>query len=100
MWKLSQAALIKNSAKKNNKTIIIGYFSGSISHDPDIKMIEPTLKKILKKYKNVKLLLSGEITPLNFSDELSSQIIYNKFKDWEKLPKTYFQKLLLVLILI
>jgi hypothetical protein len=54
MWKLSQNALIKKSNKKKDDHIIIGYFSGSITHYADIEMIKQPLVKILKEFKNVK----------------------------------------------
>jgi len=86
MWKLSKKALAKKDIKKTGNHIIIGYFSGSISHNPDIEMIKPALFKILKKFRNVKLLFLGELEVSDFN-EFSSQIIYKKFVDWKKLPK-------------
>ena len=62
MWRLSKNALKLKNNKIINDYIIIGYFSGSITHNEDIEMIKSALIKILKKYKNVKLLLSGLIT--------------------------------------
>ncbi len=40
---------------------IIGYFSGSNTHDLDLKSISSGLAEILNKYKNVKLLIAGYI---------------------------------------
>ena len=85
MWKLSQNVLAQK--KKNNSFVIIGYFSGSITHNNDIEMIIPALIKILKKFKNVKLLLSGELTPPQLLKKFSSRIIYKKFIDWKELPE-------------
>ena len=85
MWNLSQEAL-KKKTKKNEK-IIIGYFSGSISHIPDIEMIKPALQKILKEFNNVQLLLLGELKLPNFLKEFSTQIKYEKFKNWKELPE-------------
>ena len=62
MWKLSQKALNKNCNKTKNESIIIGYFSGSITHDSDIEMIKDALIKILNENKNVQLLLLGELS--------------------------------------
>ena len=51
---------LKNEQNKNHTdNIIKGYFSGSISHNPDFEMIGKALAKILKEYKNVKLLILG-----------------------------------------
>jgi len=45
MWKLSQNALKSKLNKKKDNHIIIGYFSGSITHNPDIEMIKKTFNK-------------------------------------------------------
>ena len=88
MWKLSQEALNnKNNTKKNNESIVIGYFSGSISHNPDIEMIKPALVRILKKFKNVKLLFFGLLNISNFSDEFPFQIFNKPFVNWKELPE-------------
>ena len=87
MWKLSENALIKKDSKKDNKHIIIGYFSGSITHNPDIEMIKPVICKILQEFKNVKLLLLGNLSFPNFLKEFSNQIIFKKFLDWKQLPE-------------
>ena len=87
MWKLSENALIKKSKIKISEEIIIGYFSGSISHNSDIKMIIPVLTKILLEFKNVKLLLLGELDLPYELKSFSSQIIKVKFIDWRKLPE-------------
>ena len=86
MWKLSEMALKSSSIKKNKEYLIIGYFSGSNSHYPDIEMIKPALIKIIKEFKNVKLLISGELNITNFMDEFSSQIINKPFVNWKELP--------------
>ena len=85
MWKLSQKALINSKNKTNNESIVIGYFSGSISHNPDLEMIKPALTKILKEFKNVKFLIYGEINT-DLLDEFPKQVKKKSFKDWRKLP--------------
>ena len=87
MFNLSQYALEGKARLKNIDEIIIGYFSGSITHNFDIEMIIPSLIKILTEFKNVKLLFLGEFDiPLNLQ-KFSSQIIKKKFVDWRKLPE-------------
>jgi len=87
MWKLSENALIKKSKMKSSDELIIGYFSGSITHNSDFKMIAPVLKKILLEFKNVKLLLLGDLDlPYELKDFLY-QVIKIKSVDWRKLPE-------------
>ena len=55
MFKLSQHALeIKSTIDKQNE-LLIGYFSGSITHNSDIEIVIPAFLKILQEFKNVKI---------------------------------------------
>ena len=87
MFKLSEYALKEKQKKKNKKEIIIGYFSGSITHKDDIEMIIPALIKILKEFKNIKLLLIGEIEIPNKLKDFIYKIKKRPFVKWNKLPK-------------
>ena len=84
MWKLSQDALINKDITNKNDYIIIGYFSGSISHNSDIEMIMPALLKIIKEFENVKLLFLGQLN-LKSLNEFSSKLIKKPFVDWHEL---------------
>ena len=86
MWKLSQDALIKKVNKKKDEHIIIGYFSGSITHNPDIEMIKEPLIKILTEFKNVQLLLFGYLNFPIFLNDFRSQIVLKNFTNWKELP--------------
>ena len=72
---------------RNVESIIIGYFSGSITHDSDIEMIKEALIKILKENKNVQLLFIGELSEPEYLNEFSSQIIKKTFIDWRELQE-------------
>ena len=87
MWGLSKNALIKKGNKKNGDNVIIGYFSGSITHNSDIEMVKPALFKILKEYDNVKLLFLGELTSQKNFTNYTNKIITKKFTDWRQLPE-------------
>ncbi len=84
MVELSLNAIKKKEAHED---IIMGYLSGSITHNPDIELIKPALMKLMKKYPNVKLKLVGEIDLPKDFQELKDQIIIEPFMDWEYLPK-------------
>ena len=88
MWKLSKRALkLKENQNVSKDYIIIGYFSGSITHNSDIDLIKNALIKILRRYSYVKLLLFGEISYPEYLEEFSKQIILNNFTDWKQLPE-------------
>ena len=73
--------------KTKNESIIIGYFSGSITNHSDIEMIKDALIKILNENKNVKLLLLGELSEPDYLIEFSSQTTKKTFFDWRELPE-------------
>ena len=87
MWSLSKKALRIQNLTKESEHIVVGYFSGSYSHCPDIEMIEPVLFKILKEYKHVQLLLFGLLSLNNLFKNFPSQIIIKNFTYWKELPK-------------
>ena len=87
MFKLSEHALKKKPKNKKTKKIIIGYFSGSITHNDDFEMIIPALIKILQEFKNVKLLIVGEIEINRNLKDFSSNILKKRFVKWNQLPR-------------
>ena len=87
MFKLSQFALEERKKTKKSEEIIIGYFSGSITHNSDIELIIPSLIKILQEFKNVKLLFLGELDLPHDLKGFSSKIIKKPFVVWKKLPR-------------
>lgn len=84
MVELSQEAVRK---KEEHEDMIIGYLSGSITHNPDIELIKPAIIHIMKKYDHVKLKLVGEITLPEDLQEFQERILIDPFVDWEQLPK-------------
>lgn len=81
---------LSESARKNKQShddVIIGYLSGSITHNPDIEYVKPALIKIMNKYKNTKLKLVGEIELPDDLKEFQDRIIVEQFVDWQKLPE-------------
>ena len=85
MWKLSMEAL--ESKKPKDNEIIIGYFSGSDTHNHDFDIVVSAIAKILQNYKNVKLLIVGYLDLPNDLEKFSSQIIKKPFTDWKELIK-------------
>ncbi len=83
MTELSLEA-IKN--KTEHDDVIMGYLSGSITHNPDLELVKPVIIKLLKKHQNLKLKLVGEITLPDDLKEFQEQIIIEPFMDWQQLP--------------
>lgn len=90
MIHLSKLAIDKKS-KKDKNLIYIGYLSGSITHNPDFELIKEPIKKILKEYSNVRLVITGLLDiPKDFED-FSQKIIKKPFVEWRQLPSIISQ---------
>ncbi|WP_342415700.1 glycosyltransferase [Paenibacillus sp. FSL R10-2782] len=66
--------------------VILGYFSGSITHNDDFNLILPVVKKMFEKHNNVYLKVVGI---LDIPEELSAfkdRILFGKFTEWTNLP--------------
>ena len=87
MVKYSETALAEKAEKPGEESVVIGYFSGSITHNADIEMILPALQSVMKKYPQVRLLTVGELEiPVELA-AYSDRIKHAPFVDWKELPK-------------
>lgn len=82
-------AQLKSSHKirRKNKKFVIGYFSGTASHNQDFKTIEIALRTFLKKYKNSYLLIVGYLElPKSLSQfKKERRIIYLPYLQYDRL---------------
>lgn len=85
MVKYSEMAI--EEIEKDDSKIIIGYLSGSITHNDDFKLIMPAIVKILKEYKNVYLKIVGLLDLPNEMNEVKNKIITSPFVDYKELPR-------------
>lgn len=85
MCELSMAA-IKN-VKKDGDKVILGYLSGSITHNPDFELILPSIIKTMEKHDNVYLKIVGLLDIPKELDKYKDRILTAPFVDWEKLPE-------------
>lgn len=72
--------------EKNDDKIIMGYLSGSITHNSDFKLIMPAIIKILKKYENVYLEVVGLLDLPEEMKDVEDKVITAPFMDWKELP--------------
>ena len=85
MWKISQNSQIKRNNEKIQENIVIGYLCETNSPEQELKIVKTVLIKIMQEYKNVKLLLLGDIEIDNFLIDFNDKIIKKTLKDWRKL---------------
>lgn len=72
--------------QKDRSKIVIGYFSGTSTHNEDFKMIAPALTRILDEYPDAYIKLMGRVDPPNELGGYEKQIIYAPYVDWRELP--------------
>ncbi|MEY8413825.1 glycosyltransferase [Lachnospiraceae bacterium 62-26] len=73
--------------ERSDEKIILGYFSGSITHNDDFELLIPVIDELMAKYSNVYLKIIGI---LDFPKELEkhkNRIIAEPFMDWKELPR-------------
>lgn len=85
MVKLSIEAVQK--AKKHEDKTVIGYLSGSITHNPDFELISSSLLKIMEEFPNVELCVMGLLDLPDDFMKYKNRIIKKSFGDWKELPK-------------
>ncbi|MFD5021812.1 glycosyltransferase [Paenibacillus sp. NPDC058367] len=79
---------IQATKNKNNdeSRVVLGYFSGSITHNEDFDLILPVIKNIFTKNKNVYLKIVGFLDLPDQLKEFEERILFEKFTDWKNLP--------------
>lgn len=82
-------AALNDRAKEKERSgeVIIGYFSGSITHNDDIDLILPVLVRLLEKYENLKISFVGELDLPEELEPFRARIKAMPFVSWQKLPE-------------
>ena len=71
--------------------VIIGYASGTATHNRDFAVAKPALIKTLQKYSHVELWLVGPIDPGDNWGNLAGRIRHDKLVSWRSLPSLLCQ---------
>lgn len=75
-----------NSVQRDGDKIIIGYFSGTATHNEDFQMVAPALVRILEEHDNVFIKLAGRIDAPDALKGYEERLIFTPFVDWKHLP--------------
>ena len=73
--------------KKDSDKVVLGYLSGSITHNPDFNLILPSIENIMNKYNNVYLRIVGILDLPKELEKYKDRVLTTPFISWEELPK-------------
>ena len=77
---------LKAAERRKSSGVRMGYFSGSITHSDDFRMILPAVTRILSENTTAELYIVGELDLPDTLQKYSKRIIAEPFTEWEKLP--------------
>lgn len=76
----------KCRVQRNSEKVVLGYFSGTKTHDKDFELIKDVLLEILEKHSNVCLRMGGQIKEIKEFSPYYDRIETFEFVSWKKLP--------------
>ena len=71
---------------RDENKVVIGYFSGSITHNEDFEMVLPDLVALLKKHSNLYIKVVGILDIPAELSPFSDRILVTDFMDWKQMP--------------
>lgn len=86
MFDFSRIAFEEGGRRSDSNTVL-GYFSGSMTHNADFKEIIPALAVIFNRHQNVYLKVVGDLTLPKGLEKYGSRIIQAEKVDWRDLPR-------------
>jgi hypothetical protein len=90
MLRLSRVAAESLVVPRNNR-VVIGYVSGTPTHDACLSMIRVPLLSVMRKYRNVELWLAGPIRLPGGLNDVGERIRLIPYQHWQKLPNVIAQ---------
>lgn len=71
----------------DGQPVVIGYFSGTTTHDADWAAVEPAVIAVMRRHPQVRLALGGHLRPTKALAEFGSRVSRTPFTSWLKLPE-------------
>jgi glycosyltransferase involved in cell wall biosynthesis len=88
---LERSEFAYQTRKMKPDKIVIGYASGTSTHNQDFALIKPALRTILDHYPDSELWIVGPLDPGNDWGSLTNRISKHKLVPWRKLPEIQAQ---------
>ena len=71
--------------------IVIGYASGTPTHDRDFSLVKPALRHILQRFPQAELWTVGPVNPGTGWGETAARVRRHRFMPWRELPRLLVQ---------
>lgn len=81
------AKSLETDHQSNNHRVVLGYASGTPTHDKDFAMIQPLLQKLLAEYPYLHLNLVGHLNKDYYWKGSAERVRFTPFVPWRTLPK-------------
>ena len=86
MLELSNTASRQVHPAADAKKVVIGYASGTLTHNKDFALIRPALKQVMSRHPGVELWLVGPLDPGDDWGELAGRVRRLPLVPWRDLP--------------
>jgi glycosyltransferase involved in cell wall biosynthesis len=86
MLALSQAAVQRRWRPPHSGRVVIGYASGTPTHDRDFEVARPAIQEVLRSYPQAELWLVGPLDPGQDWEALAGRVRTYPFVPWRELP--------------
>lgn len=77
----------KREIKIEKEKVVLGYFSGSLTHNDDFLMILPAIVRLMREFDNVMLSIVGELDMPEELEEFKQRLVILPYVDYRQLPK-------------
>lgn len=84
---MSIAQSVQRKSQLAGDRVILGYASGTPTHDKDFAMIQPVLKKLLAEYPHLHLNLAGHLNKDYSWENAAERVHRTPFVPWRMLPQ-------------
>ena len=78
---------VRGEKRERQNEVILGYFSGTITHNADFRLIQPAVTRVMDENPEVRLLLMGKLDLPAEMEKYRERIIQKPFVDWTALPE-------------
>ena len=83
---ISETAWRHHSSQENKDRVVVGYFSGSPSHDRDFAVAAPALLLLMERYSQVHLRVGGYLSLDDRFSRFSERVQQTPYVSWQELP--------------